>query len=109
MRLEQFGFGFEEQCLDRLLFSLGWNNSIVTVITPKTGLGFSQIGLSGEVGPCYRGLRGQEESVRWTVTAKFLSIAERPPLEVQAQILPLVCDGASCRSALSRTAEMVNE
>lgn len=35
MRLEQFGFGFEEQCLDRLLFSLGWNNSIVTVITPK--------------------------------------------------------------------------
>lgn len=35
MKMEQFGFGSEEQCLDRLLFSLGWNNSNVTVITPK--------------------------------------------------------------------------
>ena len=64
MRMEQFGFGFEEQHLDRLLFSLGWNNSNIAVITPKIGLGFSQIGLEDEIGPCYRGLRGQEKSVK---------------------------------------------
>lgn len=32
---ERCGFDFEKQCLDRLLVSLGWNDSNVTVIITK--------------------------------------------------------------------------
>lgn len=35
MRMEQFGFGFEEQPLDKLLVFLGWNNRNIMVITLK--------------------------------------------------------------------------